>query len=120
MPGVDLVEGLLATRTDVDRACELLESPSPETLDRCSIVLEKAGCQLAEWQPQIRSGGGEPAALAEAGRLRASVRRAGRLLEAALNFHLNWSRLRDALCGGYTRSGEPAAVPRGNRISYRA
>jgi hypothetical protein len=41
------------------------------------------------------------------------------LLEGADRLHLNWSRLRDTLCAGYTQSGHPAVPPPRNRISVR-
>jgi len=113
---VELMQQLVATRSDVDRACELLVSPSPGSLDRCSRVLEAAIHRLAESQPQS---GAPPAVLGEAYRLRAAVRRAASLLEGANGFHLNWSHLRDAMTGGYTGRGDPAPVPRGSRISIR-
>jgi hypothetical protein len=39
------------------------------------------------------------------------------LLQNAGDFHQNWSHLRGAMTGGYTRSGDPAAVLHGHRIS---
>jgi hypothetical protein len=121
---VDVMQRLATTRSDVDQACELLLTPSPGSLDRCSRVLEAAVHQLAEPQPQLgapmnASGIGDAAVLAETYRLRRAVRRAASLLEGANGFHLNWSRLRDAMTGGYTRRGDPAPVPRGSRISIR-
>jgi len=119
MPATELMEQLVTARSDVDRACELLVTPSPGSLDRCSRVLEAAVQQLAESQPQLRRGVGDPTVMGEAYRLRAAVRRAASLLEGANGFHLNWSRLRDAMTGGYTGRGDPAPVPRGSRISIR-
>jgi hypothetical protein len=119
MPAADVVEQLLAARSEVDRACALLVSPSPEALDRCSRVLETAGSRLEEWRPRLREGIGNPAALEQARRLQAAVRRAGRLLEGASSFHLNWSRWLGAVSAGYTERGDPAPVPRGNRILVR-
>lgn len=119
MPAADVVEQLLAARWEVDRARALLLSPSPEALDRCSQVLETAACRLEQWRPRLREGIGNPAALEEARRLQAAVRRAGRLLEGALSFHLNWSRWLGAMSAGYIPGGDPAPVPRGNRILVR-
>jgi hypothetical protein len=135
MPAADIMNAevmakLVTTRSDVDRACELLVTSSPECLDSCSRVLEAAGRRLAEYQPRFgapKNSGrigdasviGHATLLGEAYRLRAAVRRAASLLEGANKFHLNWSRLRDAMTGGYTGSGEPAPVPRGSRISIR-
>jgi hypothetical protein len=129
MAAADVMEQLMTTRSDVDRACELLVTPSPGSLDRCSRVLEAAVHRLAEFQPLLgapRNGGiGDAAVIGnatlrdEAYRLRAAVRLAASLLEGANRFHLNWSRLRDAMTGGYTGHGDPAPVPRGSRISIR-
>jgi hypothetical protein len=119
MAAADAMEQLVTARSDVDRACELLVTPSPGSLDRCSRVLEAAVQRLTESQPQLRRGVGDATLLGEANRLRAAVRRAARLLEGANGFHLNWSRLRDAMTGGYTGRGDPSPVPRGSRISIR-
>ena len=112
-----LKEQLQATCGEVDRACELLTSPSAESLDRCSQILEMAGRRLAE--SEARWGGGDVAVMEGAQRLWTSVRRAARLLDGAARFHLNWSRLRGAMTGGYTERGDPAPVSRGSRISIR-
>jgi hypothetical protein len=127
---VEMTARLVRARLDVDQACELLVTPASGSMDRCSQVLEAAVHRLAEACQQSgarkNSSGtghesvvGEESVLGEAYRLQASVRRAGRLLEGANGFHLNWSRLRDAMTGGYTGSGHPAPVPRGSRISIR-
>jgi uncharacterized membrane protein YccC len=117
MLGATVVEQLAAARLEIDRAGGLLTAPSPEALDRCSAVLEAAGRQLTEWQPKLAAESGNPEALAEAWRLRRSFRRTERLLQSAGDFHQNWSHLRGAMTGGYTRSGDPAAVLHGHRIS---
>ena len=44
-----LKEQLQATRGEVYRACELLTSPSAESLDRCSQILEMAGEHDDNW-----------------------------------------------------------------------
>lgn len=119
MPAADMVERLRAARAEVDRACALLVSPSPEVLDRCSRTLETAGSRLAECRPLLREGTGNPAALQEARRLQAAVRHAGRLLEGAASFHLHWSRWLGAMCAGYTQGGHAAPAPHGNRVSIR-
>jgi hypothetical protein len=119
MAAADAMEQLVTARSDVDRACELLVSPSPGSLDRCSRVLEAAVQRLAESQTQLRRGIGDPSVVGEAYSLRADVRRAASLLEGANKFHLNWCRLRDAMTGGYTGRGDPSPVPRGSRISIR-
>jgi hypothetical protein len=118
-----LTAQLLGARLEVDGAIRLLESPSPDSLDRCARILETASQRIAEFQPRSGEGGrtsvthtsnGE-----EARRLRSSVLRAGRLLEGAASFHFNWGRMRDTLCAGYTRQGDPAKAPPKSRISVQ-
>src|SRR5579862_9558261 len=92
-----VVEQLAAARLELDRAGELLISPSPASLDRCSSLLEATGRQLAEWQPHLAEHAGDPEALAEAWRLRRSFRRTERLLQGAGDFHCNWISLRGAM-----------------------
>jgi hypothetical protein len=128
MARADMMEQLVAARSDVEQACELLVTSSAASLDRCSRVLEAAGQRLRQSQPQLGATGNattnsggirDTTVLAEAYRLQAAVRRAASLLEGASGFHLNWSRLRDAMTGGYTVCGDPAPIPRGSRISIR-
>ena len=133
MPGAALagqgLEGqglgqLLEARLEMDGAIRLLESPSPDSLDRCARILEKAGQRIAVFQPQLREQDRTSMlpvshALEEARRLRSSVLRAGRLLEGAAGFHFNWGRMRDTLCAGYTSQGGPAPAPPRNRISVQ-
>ena len=119
MPGATVVEQLAAARLDLDRAGELLLSPSPEALDRCSSVLEATGRRLTEWRPRLVERTGDPEALAEAWRLRRSFRRTERLLQGAGDFHCNWISLRGAMTGGYTSDGDPAPVLHGHRISLQ-
>jgi hypothetical protein len=116
VPAAEIVEGLQAVRTQVDRVCNLLISPSPTALDSCSQLLETAGSRLAQLQPQLRQAAGNPAAKEEARRLRTAVVCAKRLLENASRFHVNWGRLLGALSAGYTERGEPAPAPRQGRI----
>ena len=127
MPGATMEEQLRAASLEVDGAIQLLVSPSPGSLDRCAKILETAGLRIAGLQPQLREEGraslihtspiDRSNARAEAVRLRSSVSRAGLLLEGAASFHFNWSRMRDTLCAGYTRQGDPAKAPQRNRIS---
>uniref|UniRef100_Q01QL5 FlgN family protein n=1 Tax=Solibacter usitatus (strain Ellin6076) TaxID=234267 RepID=Q01QL5_SOLUE len=119
MPAATVVEQLAAARLELDRAGELLTSPSPASLDRCSSLLEATGRRLAEWQPRLAEHSGDPEALAEAWRLRRSFRRTERLLQGAGEFHSNWVSRRGAMTGGYTSAGDPAPVLHGHRISLQ-
>ena len=116
MPSAVLVEQLMSARQQLDSACHLLLRPSGEALERCSTVLEEASRQLSEWQPRLTEQVGDAAALEEAWRLRRSFVRASRLLEGANEFHLNWLQLRGAMTGGYTETGEAAALRHVSRI----
>jgi hypothetical protein len=131
MPRAWIEEQLRAARLEVDGAIQLLVVASPDSLDRCAGILETAGQRIAGIQPQLQlasgalvavtPGNGESTGNAreEAGRLRASVKRARRLLEGAAGLHLNWCRVRDTLCAGYTPRGDPAPPPLRNRISVQ-
>jgi hypothetical protein len=101
---------------NVRRTCEMLLSPTPEILDQCSVLLETTSRDLAGCRLQ-RDGGA--AALPEALQLRAAVRHARVLLDQALSFHQGWTRRLGAITGGYTATGEPAAVNRGSRLAVR-
>jgi len=116
MPAAEVVESLLAVRSEVDQACALLISASPTALDSCTRRLEAAGSRLAQLQPELRRSAGSRTAQEEARRLRAAVLCAGRLLENASRFHVNWGRLLGSLCAGYTARGDPAPVPHRGRI----
>ncbi len=115
-----LTEQLAAAREKLDRACDLLLSPSPEALDQCAPLLQAAvtevtACQAAMAGP-VRP---EPGAAAEGRRLQAAVRRARLLLESAAEYHRNWTRRMGAMSAGYDGRGEPAAVDRGRRLILR-
>ena len=116
MSAAALVEQLVAARQQLDYAGGVLVKPTPEALERCSTVLETAGRQLAEWQPEFSRQSGDAAALEEAWLLRRSFQRTSRLLQGAADFHFNWLRERGAMTGGYTKSGEPAPLLHGSRI----
>ena len=112
----DWMEQMSAIRLELERACSLLTTPSPECMESCTAALQLAAAQLAECQPGWRLQAGNPAALEEAWRLRNTFSHAGRLLGHAAEYHANWVRLRGAMAGGYLAGGEPAAVVRANRI----
>jgi hypothetical protein len=115
-----LSEQLAAARENLDRACELLLSPSPEALDQCAPLLEAAVTKVTACQQAVA--GQEwtaPGASAEGRRLQAAVRRARRLLDSAAEYHQNWARRIGALSAGYDGRGEPAEVDRGRRLILR-
>ena len=107
-------ERMAAARTAVDRACQLLLSPTPEQMDRCTHLLEKAVSELNSIPDGTQlTGASKAKALLETHRLASSLHRARRLLESAVAFHANWIRCLAALCSGYTSQGQPAALQRG-------
>ena len=114
-------KALAGVREEVQRACDLLRSPTPAAVDRCSIALGAAISRLVEWRKQFRAQ--TPASsrltLEEARRLRASVRLAARLLESAAAYHSGWRKALGALCAGYTASGAPADAAPPGRLCLR-
>jgi hypothetical protein len=112
----NVVEQLIATRLQLDRACGLLATPTPPSMDDCTAVLGAAASQLAECQPLLALQTGNAAALEEAWRLKRSFTRAAKLLRHAAEFHTNWMALRGGMAGGYTACGQPAAVVHGSSI----
>ena len=113
-------ERLAAARQQVDRACQLLGSPTARQMDDCAWLLQSA---IAELTAARHCAPAEPdskkTACVQARRLQASIDRAGRLLESAGTFYANWIRFLRVLTGGYTGGGEPAALDRGARLLAR-
>ena len=116
MTAANVVEGLSAARSQVERACGLLVSSSPEFLDGCPGLLERACSVMAESRPWLSGARGDPDALEEARRLQIAVRHAARLLENAGEYHAKWNRILGAMTGGYTTRGDPAPVIRPGRV----
>ena len=115
-----MVEQFATVRSQLDRACDRMLTPSPEALDRSSEDLQSAVRQLAEMQPEIPALACNAVALEEAWRVRRSFERARKLLNGAESFHASWMRIRGAMSSGYTPSGEPGPVLQGNRIFLQA
>jgi hypothetical protein len=89
-------------------------------LEDCSSDLESAAWQLSECQPYLTSHAGDAEALAGAWNVRRSFVRARKLMESAAAFHEDWTRMRGAMSGGYTPSGDPGPVVHQARISLQA
>jgi hypothetical protein len=111
---------LAEIRSQLDRTCERLNSPSPEALDKCSHDLESAVLQLAACQSEFSAHAGDAESLEEAWRIRRSFLRARKLMESAARFHENWLRMRGAIIGGYTPTGDPGPVLHQGRICLQA
>ncbi len=121
MPAADTAEHLSVARSEVKRACRLLEAPSPASLEASSSALERAVSGIDDCRRGIRPGVADADVRAADVRtmlrqLRADLRRAGRLLESAADFYRGWERILGAMSGGYTAGGEPAAVARTGKL----
>ena len=116
MAAANVVEGLSAARSQVERVCGLFVSSSPELLDGCPGLLERACSAIAELRPRLSELRGDPGALVEAYRLQFAVRHAARLLQNAGEYHAQWNRILGAMTGGYTPHGDPAPVVRPGRV----
>lgn len=117
-------ERLAAARASVERASQLLLSPTPEQMDGCARQLETAISEITEFRnsgPLTPPGGVAPRqeALGEARLLKRSIVRAARLLESAASYHANWIRCLGALSAGYTPQGQPATVEHHVRLLAR-
>lgn len=106
-----MAEGLQSwneAQREIDAACVLLIDPTPENLDRCTALLRRAVSSLSNSPPPGQ----------QAGLLRASVQRVGRLLESAAAYHQHWFRiLRSMTSGCYTADGGMTSLPAPGRVS---
>lgn len=115
-----LLEQFAAASAELDRACEVLLSPTPEALERCSSVLDSAVCRIESFGPQLAEARGDARALEAAYRVRRSFLHAAQLLENAASFHGTWLSIRGAMTGGYTDRGEAAPLRQIGRLSIEA
>jgi hypothetical protein len=108
---VDLaLQRLFRVRSELERACTLLGSPSAEVLDRCSVVLRSACSELGYCGPWLSGAQGNAEAQREAHLLQQAVRRVSAILQNAWDFYTKWSQARQALSAGYTPLGEQPTV----------
>jgi hypothetical protein len=110
------LEELRLTTGQAGAACSLLEAPCPDALDACSTALEAAAERLAALQSSGVELAGNPAAFAEAWRLRRAVRRAAALLAKAAAYHHEWQELVGIMTAGYGPSGQAAESARPSRV----
>lgn len=119
MPSAPGGERLVAARSEVNRACDLLIAPTPEALSSCQDALTRAVSELTGF----RSSGQEVPAGSDvksmACDLRAEILRASRLLQSLAGFYRGWERILGAMSGGYTSGGDPAPVARIGRLCCR-
>ena len=119
-PEATVLEELAATREQCRAASELLICPTPEAVDRCSVLLESAGAHMAALREDLHLARGDAQALEAAWQVRRSFQRAARLFENAARFHQNWLSIRGTITGGYTSSGEPAPIRHPGRLCVEA
>lgn len=113
---MSVVEQLRACTAGVDRANDALLNPTPESLDRCSVILESSLKNLSSVQPALIRDRG---ALAEAWRLQRSVRRVAILLANAADYRRGWQHWLAIQTAGYRPDGGAAESPSCGRISLR-
>lgn len=119
MPTADDGKTLAEVRAEVQRASDLLRSPTPAAIDRCSAALGSAISRLVEWRKQFRGQDRISKTIEEARLLRTTVHRAARLLESAAAYHAGWRKALGSLCAGYTASGAPADAAPPGRLCLR-
>lgn len=119
MPPAPSADHLVAARSEVVRACELLIASTPEALNRCQEALERAVSELAGFRSQRLEAPCASEARAMAYALRTEVLRARRLLQSLAGFYQGWERVLGTLSGGYIASGDPAPVARLGRLYCR-
>ncbi len=112
-------EQLRSSCVELDRACAHLTAATPDALCACAASLEGVAAGLTALQAALLGARGDPDALGEARRLRASVRRAGVLLANASAYHARWNELVSLRAAGYRPGGEPAAMPRPVHVCLR-
>lgn len=117
MTPAEVQSQLRSARVEMERVCKMLESPAPAVLDSCGAAMEHIIAELGagrKWAPQV----GE-IDVAEARRLRSTVRRARALLNLAANYHGRWHCILASMTGGYTVQGAPAPLPFKARVSVQ-
>jgi hypothetical protein len=108
---------LKSSRSELERICKLLESPTPASLDRCGAAMQRVIGELEEKRKWMSQAG--EAGVAEARRLRSAIRRARALLNLAANYHARWRCILAGMSGGYTVNGAPAPLPSRALVSIR-
>jgi hypothetical protein len=84
----------------LERACALLVSASPAALEGSADALD---CALAGLRHM-------PEAAVANRAIHRSIRKAGRLIEGAAQYHRGWNQRLRSLLYGYAADGHPAAV----------
>ena len=119
MSAAHAAERLVAARSDVKRACDLLVAASPEALDGCQDALQQAVSELIDFRSKRHEIRSDPSARSTACGLRAEVLRAARLLQSLSSFYHGWNKILGSMSAGYTANGDPAPVTRHGRLCCR-
>jgi hypothetical protein len=99
---------------ELERACKLLESATPEAMEASATTLEGVARELGVlFNARHR----HSISVEEARRLRARACKARMLLELASRFHVRRWDIRAGMTGGYTSQGAPAALSVRGRVS---
>jgi hypothetical protein len=114
---VDVAEGLAAVRAQVEGACQSLVLASPEAVWACERALGRAAEALRQGRTVWALQPAGEAARSETARLQTVIRRAGRLLSSASQYHAGWLRILSAMTGGYSSKGEAAPMQGIGRLS---
>ncbi len=99
----------------LERICELLVRPSPESLEECRVALATAQAALEQCTPELPGHAGDAALLAQAIRLRLAARKAGYLHQTAVEHHRKWFAILRAKLG-YTALGSPLEISGAARV----
>ena len=118
MTAGEVTQRMESARSQVERVCTWLASPSPEVLDRCTGVLAEATSELTNNVEWLHGAVGDADALTEAWKLNRAVCRAGKLLDHAAEYHGRWTRMLATKVDGYQPGGEPAPLLHPPKISF--
>ncbi len=112
-----LIEG---ARDLVNRAVQMLESPTPENLAECQPLLRSAIKNMEDLLAAARTTGvaAPPATRTEVVAFHRQVRSLQRLLDSSAAFHAGWRTLCAAF-SGYTGSGQAGLIQPGPRVVVR-
>ena len=109
---------LAAAEAEIESVCGLLTKATPAGLEECERTLGKALERLRAGLAAAPADRGDADALASALALRRVLVRAGRLLDDAGDYRLQWMRRLETMLNGYTAAGEPAPLE-GGRLLLR-
>lgn len=112
-------EPALRLRTAVERlesARKELIAASPQSLEGCAGLIERACRELTGISPRSDEIGSRSGTRAAALELRIQIRHTRRLLDQAWRFHERWGQMLGARTGGYLPGGQAAPMPNRGRL----